>query len=928
MKYTSTGSFISMQQAKYFAYELTRLNKNDNIGRLGQALMDAQVDLNPHQVEASSFALSSPLSKGVILADEVGLGKTIEAGLILCQMWAERKRHLLVICPASLREQWKSELEEKFYLKSIILDGKNYFKSQLELTDKVIIMSYNMAAKIERDLVPVPWDLVVMDEAHKLRNVYKESNKIGRLISYALKGRKKLLLTATPLQNSLMELYGLSTLIDDNIFGDPKSFRMQYINSSMNFNSLKERLSCFCKRTLRSDVIEYIKYTKRKPITFPFIPSQDEQLLYEQVTKFLQKEESYAIPVSQRHLTSLILFKLLASSSDAIYGTFKTMFARLNKLKEGLDTKEEDQEIDDLIEEADLDIDDYEELIDNKTETIDKEKLEKEIKEIEGFLELAKSIKEDTKTKELLKALKVGFEEMEKMGAKRKALIFTESRRTQKYLFEYLSNNGYTNKIVQFYGGNRLKRNELISEFKEKAEIMIATEAGAEGLNMQFCSMLVNYDLPFNPQRVEQRIGRCHRYGQKNDVVVVNFVNQKNRADCRVFELLTDKFKLFEGVFGASDEILGSIEDGVDFESKILKIYQTCRTNEEIEKAFDALQKEMEESIDKKMKQTKQKLLNEFDASVHDRLKVNLEQTKVKLTERQQLFWRLAKEVLKDDGDFDDEEFSFTLKNKSLGFPCQKYYFITQSNKHTELDNTVILRLNHSLGEKIIDIAKEADTSNVEEITFEVTNADKRHSYLEKMCNERLYGWCNCQLLTIDSFEKEEYLVLSGIDNFQKSVDSETLEEMLKLNTKHCEECTPMNNVDLSALNQELEKNIQATKTLSQNRNNSFFKEESDKIDRYTEDKLFAAEKEIKDVKAKIKALEREERAEENLERKIALQEEIATLERKKRKLRQEIFEVEDEIEDERKSLIDALKQHLNAKISTQHLFTFKWKLC
>ena len=919
---------ISAQQAKYFAYELTRLNKNDNIGRLSQALMDAQVDLNPHQVEAASFALSSPLSKGVILADEVGLGKTIEAGLILCQMWAERKRHLLVICPASLREQWKTELEEKFYLKSIILDGKNYFKSQLELTDKVIIMSYNMAAKIERDLVPVAWNLVVMDEAHKLRNVYRDSNKIGRLIAYALNGRKKLLLTATPLQNSLMELYGLSTLIDDNIFGDAKSFRMQYVNNATNYNSLKERLSCFCKRTLRSDVIEYIKYTKRKPITFPFTPSQNEQLLYEKVTNFLQKEDSYAIPAGQRHLTSLILFKLLASSSDAIYGTFMTMLDRLKKLKAGLDTKEEDEVIDDLFEEADLDQDEYEDDTDGTVEVIDIEKLDAEIAQIEEILELAKSIQEDTKTTELLKALKLGFDEMEKMGAQRKALIFTESRRTQKYLFEYLSNHGYENKIVQFYGGNRLKRNDLIKEFKNQAEIMIATEAGAEGLNMQFCSMLVNYDLPFNPQRVEQRIGRCHRYGQKNDVVVINFVNQKNRADCRVFELLTDKFKLFEGVFGASDEILGSIEDGVDFESKILKIYQTCRTNEEIEKAFDALQKEMEESIDKKMKQTKQKLLNEFDASVHDRLKVNLEQTKVRLTERQQIFWRIAKEVLKNDGDFDDEELSFTLKNRSLGLPCQKYYFITQSNKHTELDNSVILRLNHPLGEQLINIAKETDTSKIEEITFDVTNASKKHSYLEQMCKDRLYGWCDCQLLTIDSFEKEEYLVLSGIDNFQKPVDSETLEEMLKLNAKHCEKCNPINNVDSTALDKEQEKNIQTTKTLSQNRNNTFFNTEREKIDRYTEDKLFAAEKDIKDVKAKIKALEREERTEENLERKIALQEEIATLERKKRKLRQEIFDVEDEIEDERKSLIDALKQHLNAKISTQHLFTFKWKLC
>ena len=224
----------------------------------------------------------------------------------------------------------------------------------------------------------------------------------------------------------------------------------------------------------------------------------------------------------------------------------------------------------------------------------------------------------------MLIALKKGFEMAAELGAKKKAIIFTESRITQDFLLRLLSENGYENKIVLFNGSNNDdkskaiyeawfkkhrntdkitgsktsdKRAAIIDYFKEEAEIMIATEAGAEGINLQFCSLMINYDLPWNPQRIEQRIGRCHRYGQKYDVVVINFVNRKNAADQRVYELLDEKFKLFKGVFGASDEVLGSIESGVDFEKRIAAIYQSCRTEDEINTAFDALQNEMDESI-------------------------------------------------------------------------------------------------------------------------------------------------------------------------------------------------------------------------------------------------------------------------------------------------------------------------------------------
>ena len=226
--------------------------------RLSMALFDAAVDLNPHQIEASLFALQSPLSEGVILADEVGLGKTIEAGIVLCQLWAERRRRLLVICPASIRKQWALELEEKFNLPVRVLDAKGYRQARRSgqtplATDAIVVISHHYANRLREELKAVAWDLVVIDEAHKLRNAYRPSNKVGQGIRWATEDSRKLLLTATPLQNSLLELYGLSTLIDERLFGDVNSFRSQYASAGSNLDALRQRLSVFCKRTLRNE---------------------------------------------------------------------------------------------------------------------------------------------------------------------------------------------------------------------------------------------------------------------------------------------------------------------------------------------------------------------------------------------------------------------------------------------------------------------------------------------------------------------------------------------------------------------------------------------------------------------------------------------------------------------------------------------------
>ena len=316
-------SEITDYHAKYYAHELTKRCSSESLEKLAGTLVDAQVDLNPHQVAAALFAFKSPLSKGAILADEVGLGKTIEAGILLSQKWAERRRKILIIVPSSLRKQWNRELLEKFFLPSEILEARSFNQSIKQgqpnhfNQDSIVICSYQFAANKSDFLTRVPWDLVVIDEAHRLRNVYKKQNKTARILRDALASTPKVLLTATPLQNSLMELYGLVSFIDEYTFGDQKSFRQRYakLTTDDTFMELKKRLAPICQRTLRRQVLEYVKYTNRVPLTQEFTPSKDEQVLYDMVSEYLRRDNLQALPPSQRTLMTLVMRKLLASST-------------------------------------------------------------------------------------------------------------------------------------------------------------------------------------------------------------------------------------------------------------------------------------------------------------------------------------------------------------------------------------------------------------------------------------------------------------------------------------------------------------------------------------------------------------------------------------------------------------------------------------
>ena len=555
------GASVTPYQAQYYAWMLTSHTGGDSVDSLATTLVNSQVDLNPHQVDAALFACNNPLSRGVLLADEVGLGKTIEAGLVISQRWAERRRRILIITPANLRKQWHQELQDKFGLQGLILETKSFNALQKQTGTNPfdhlggpVICSYEFTRSKAASIKAVPWDLVVLDEAHRLRNVYKKGNVIARNIKDALAGvSSKVLLTATPLQNSLLELYGLVSIIDDRVFGDIDSFRSQFTAQPREqaFAALRSRLATVCKRTLRRQVQQYVPYTARRAMVEEFTPSTEERELSNLVADYLRRPNLKALPEGQRQLISLVLWKLLASSTHAIAGALETMAKRLEgELEASPDVPDLAEVLDDDYESLDETADEW----DGSAETTDaspaaqRDAVAQEIAELRHFKTLATNIRENAKGTALLTALDKAFAELERLGAAKKAIIFTESKRTQEYLLSLLEKTPYGEGIVLFNGTNSdaraqavyadwIKRHQgtdkitgsrtadtraaLVEHFKVRGTVMIATEAGAEGINLQFCSLVINFDLPWNPQRIEQRIGRCHRYGQKFDVVPV-----------------------------------------------------------------------------------------------------------------------------------------------------------------------------------------------------------------------------------------------------------------------------------------------------------------------------------------------------------------------------------------------------------------------
>jgi ERCC4-related helicase len=909
--------------------------------------------MNPHQVNAALFALKSPFSKGVLLADEVGLGKTIEAGLVISQKWAEHHRRILLIVPASLRKQWQQELFEKFSIPSTILEAVTYrsfvsggMSKPFETAEGVVICSYEFAARKSDEIRAAKWHLAVFDEAHRLRNVHKKNgSQRAKDLKNALRDTFKILLTATPLQNSLLELYGIVSVIDEEHFGGQQAFRAQYSGSNAtkaSLDTLRQRLEPICNRTLRRQVQEagHINFRRRNARTFTFDPSNREVELYERISAFLQRKDTISYGEKANQLVVLQIRKILGSSTFAIARYLETLIRRLRaKERASIDM------IDDIEQMAELEEEFDEEGDAGEAEVIDLEKLAKEIQQLEELLELANSIGSNAKGQMLLSQLPDVLDEIASKGGKRKAVIFTESVRTQRYLSELLEQNGYAGQIVLMNGSNSdpeskriyegwRRRHEgtdkisgsktadmkaaIVEAFKsDDKSILIATESGAEGINLQFCSLLINYDLPWNPQRVEQRIGRCHRYGQAIDVTVVNMLNLKNQTEQRIHELLSQKFHLFDGVFGASDEVLGSLMSGLDFEKEVLRIVQECRTAEEAEREFDALKEKIQDTIDEDMQSARALALDSLDAEVVAKLQDRGRSIADSIPDFKRRLLIVAKAelpgaVFPDPG---SQIFDYQDKTYTTEWPV------------ADEKDWQFFRVSDGLGLRTVEAAR--SRRHTEETLEHVFRPDE-YPYPGQLAAvnglKGQAGWMRVSKAVMPTPEapREELIIAcrrdDGVAVAPEVADKMLLCPVLEKGASTIEAPDALQDLENSEFSEFSDR--------VKKENYEWLEEEEQRLDRYAKDIEIEVDAHIEILEAELRELQKEKRSPDlSMEEKLSLSRRVKKMENDLDDLKLSKFERRRQVRNEVNDKLDEFADLLNKKPRLEHLFTLRWSV-
>lgn len=638
-------------QRRYLAEQLVRLRRADEQQRYAAAQRQGRIDPNPHQIDAVIFALKRFPEGGCILADEVGLGKTIEAGLVVAQLRSEgAASRVLLVVPKPLLGQWQDELYRLFGIQAVEgrLEPGGFSGAEVFLVGREVAGS-ERGAEFLRETEP--FDLCVIDEAHEVfANIYRRFDKEGdyrsdspeariadRVRSF-LRHTPVLLLTATPIQNNLTELWGLIQYVEPTgtLLGNLRTFREVFCDGDDRTlvrgqdDELRRRIETVVQRTLRRQAQDFLErpFVARHAQIFEYSMTAREKLLYDQVTAYLLEPQLFAFRGNQRRLLLIGFHRLMGSSIAALTASLRKVAARLERMLAGHTPDQANTLLEDL-EDDEIQLEPEGE----EKATIDLKLVEKELERVRSFITLAETLRRDSKADKLLDVMRVIAE---RPAGRQRAVIFTESLVTQAYLQDLLMDRGRfrPEDITLFRGTNdspraaqALKRWQekigdslpvhqrpsrsvamrlaLVHEFKTRSRVFISTEAGAKGLNLQFCDTIVNYDLPWNPQRIEQRIGRCHRYGQEHDVTVINFLAADNEAQKLTFDILSRKLDLFGKVLDASDVVLhepstdtpetlaGAV--GSDFEGRLRRIYERARTVGEIEAELRRLREEMED---------------------------------------------------------------------------------------------------------------------------------------------------------------------------------------------------------------------------------------------------------------------------------------------------------------------------------------------
>ena len=608
----------------------------------------SDIEIYPFQIAAASFALRSPYQKGAVLCDEAGMGKSHEAMLVINQKWLEGYSRILLVIPnADLLHQWTEMLERFYTVPYVVLTSRKEWQAlsapdhpNAFIQDAIVITTYDFAADNEEAAKVVNWDLTVFEEANALSPVYQEDNKQAKALKRIAGDSFKLLLTGTPIEKNIMDLYGLIWFIDKTLLPGEKEFLARYLRRPENYPELSEQVSRYCFRTLRSQAKHYAKVTERVLLTVEYTPGKAERQLYELLYAYINQTEKRAFPEMNQYDLALRLLGLLGSSTAAILQTIKGIVKRLQGLENAADELSQWQEI----------------------QTV------------------AESIPQDAKAGELLTVLKQGFSLMKKTGAKQKAVIFTESVETQKMLQNLLSGRYRT----LAYNGSA--DYSVIRQFKEDGEVLISTDNGAKGFNLEEAAFIIHYDLLYNTLKLEQRIDRCHRLGQENDVLSVAFIDKNNFADVRKLELVNKRMLVTDGVFGITDDVLGGFTD--DVKAAFPVIAQRLRPRAQIEQAYRQTLSTHEEDNRQTVSAAEDILFTTFTKELADKVKINPKYVNRRSLELNNDLWEIAKWFFNryneknDDCHFVIDEASRTITaTEYRELPVLFYYWTGSRNR-------------------------------------------------------------------------------------------------------------------------------------------------------------------------------------------------------------------------------------------------------
>ena len=588
-----TTPFHAMCKAKELA------NYTFHADMLLPVYASSDIKIYPYQIAAAMFAMRSPYLKGVVLCDEGSLGKTYEALIIIAQKYYAGNEKIIVIVPTSLLQQWSETIENHFTIPFFTIDSDEKFSSYCDENndnpfsqDGVILTTYDFAVEKASYIEQITWGTAVFEEAHRLRKIYddKNDNKESSILKNSVGEAFKILLTATPMQNDIMDLYGLIYFIDETVFPDADEFYKRYFRKPENYAELGERVSKYCFRTMRKQVQNYVKIPERISVGITYTPTAKETKIYDMAKAYLQRAVRSAYPKMDEYELTLMFYKTLSSSTFAFEKILQSAMKRVI-----------------------MGTDEYEQLNDMLTE--------------------CKKITVNAKGVELIKTLNAGFSRLKKTGAEKKAIVFTENRTTQKYLTNLLKDK-YT---VVVYNGDKTRDYSVIKKFKDDAEILIATDIAAEGFNLEFCSFVINYDLPYNVLTIEQRINRCHRQEQNNDVFSVTFLNKNNFADVRMLELINKRTLQFNGVIGLSDNVIGNI--GADAKD----IFETSRTKAEIQSQFEEVLAKNEVENKEIVSRYEDALFTTFSKEIAEHISVVPKYIKAKIEQLNTDLWYVTK---------------------------------------------------------------------------------------------------------------------------------------------------------------------------------------------------------------------------------------------------------------------------------------------